>query len=72
MILNYTAAYILIGLVIGMITEFGISRVEEYLTERGEENDIIPWGIKERIVTVVLWPYAIVLYILAIIKYITK
>jgi len=72
MILNYIATYMLIGLVIGMFTEFGINRVEEYLTEQGEEDHIIPWGTKERIVTVVLWPYAIVLYILAIIKYITK
>jgi len=62
--------YLIFGLLVCLVTEFCVNQVEQFLIESNEEDEIIPWGNAERILTLIFWPYTIFIFAAAITKYI--
>jgi hypothetical protein len=62
--------YLMAGLLVALTVEFCVNRIERFLIESGEEDEILPWGNLERIVTITVWPYTIVIFVIAIFKFI--
>ena len=62
--------YLVIGLIISLIVEFVVQRVDNYLKEHGQESERMPWSNSERIVTILVWPYTIAIFIAAGINFI--
>ena len=68
-ILSY---YLIVGLIIALVVEFCVNRVEKFLTESNDEDSILPWGNLERTITIIIWPYTIIIFAIAIVKFIIK
>ena len=61
--------YLIIGFVTALTVEFVVSRVDKYLIEIDAESEMMPWGNRERTVTILVWPYTMVIFIIAFGKF---
>jgi hypothetical protein len=61
--------YLIIGLITALTVEFVVKRVDKYLKENNQQEDVMPWSNAERIVTILVWPYTMIIFVIAGIKF---
>ncbi len=64
-ILQFILSYLLIGVCVSFLVDISFSTIREKLEL---EDDEFEWGNVERIVIILIWPYAIILLIKGILK----
>ena len=64
-ILQFILSYLLIGVCISFLVDISFGTIREKLES---EDDEFTWGNLERIVIILIWPYAIILLIKGMIK----
>ena len=64
-ILQYIASYLFIGICISFLVDISFGTIREKLES---EDDEFEWGNVERLVIILIWPYAIFLLIKGILK----
>ena len=64
-ILQYILSYLLIGVCISFLIDISFGTIREKIESNDDE---FAWGNVERIVIILIWPYAIILLIKGILK----
>ncbi len=65
-ILQFILSYLLIGVCISFLVDISFGTIREKF--ESEDDDEFEWGNVERIVIILIWPYAIILLIKGILK----
>ena len=65
-ILNYTISYLLSGIFVSFILDLQ----QDHMTKKGimEQEFRDNWGIAERLIVILLWPIAIIIFLKALLK----
>lgn len=67
--LEILTVYLIIGFITALTVELIVNNVDKYLIENDIDSEMMPWGNRERTVTILVWPYTMVIFIIAFGKF---